>query len=50
MNTEDYSVPPEHVWIPVWDMTSAIQGLNVLLEYILHYDETIQYYQDNDSV
>ena len=37
MNEENRQIPPEHIWIPVWDLSSAIEGLKFLLDYILEF-------------
>lgn len=50
MNSDEHSIPPEHIWIPVWDLTSAMNGLALLLKYILEYDKTLQRGQDSDAV
>ena len=37
--TGEYSfVPPGQLWLPVWDLSSALDALNDLLDYIKCYD------------
>ena len=49
MNSENTQIPPEHIWIPVWDMPSAIKGLEFLLDYILQFDGS-SIIHDHDEV
>ena len=32
-------IPPERIWIPVWDLHSAMQALEFLMEYVLQFDD-----------
>jgi len=50
MSTNERAIPPEHIWLPVWDLSSAIQCLEFLFEYISQYDGIDKYYQDSDTV
>lgn len=31
-------LPPERVWLPVWDLPSALQALAFLIDYVLKFD------------
>lgn len=49
MNADLPPIPPGHIWIEVYDFPSALQALELLIEYIL-LSNTSQYPNDGDNV
>lgn len=49
MSGGQHEIPPERVWLPVWDLPSALEALEFLIDYILRFDGT-PFPSDHDEV
>ena len=42
MNTEWQAIPPGKVWLPVRDLTSAMQAWEILFQHLISFDSPIE--------